>query len=215
MSRPFTTRNLPLRGLVAAALLSAGIAGVTPAAAAAAKQHGRRQFAIKAHTAVVVCPNADTPAVAASTRAMRAAVDCLINEQRAAHGLPAVHEQRQLQRSAQHWSNWMVSSRQFTHGSNFSARITAVGYTWQTAGENIATGFGTPNDVVTAWMASTDHCHNILDPQFANVGTGINRAPVSSVASAPATWTQDFGLKMDGQAPSQNWAPANGCPYGA
>jgi uncharacterized protein YkwD len=210
---PFTIRNLPFRGLAAAALLSAGIAGMTPGAAAA-KQHGSRQFVIKAHIAVL-CANADTPAVGASPQAMRAAVDCLINRQRASRGLPALHEQRQLQHSAQNWSDWMVSNRQFTHGSDFSGRITASGYTWQTAGENIATGFGTPNDVVNAWMASTDHCHNILDPQYANVGTGLNTAPVSSVASSPATWTQDFGLKMTGRAPSHNWAPADGCPYGA
>jgi uncharacterized protein YkwD len=167
-----------------------------------------------AHTAVV-CPNADTPAVSASPQAMRTAVDCLINQQRSAHGLPGLHEQRQLARSAQNWTNWMVSNNQFTHGTDFSGRITAVGYTWQTAGENIATGFATPNDVVTAWMASTDHCHNILDPEFYNVGTGLRTAPVSSAASAASTWTQDFGLKMTRNAPSSNWAPANGCPYGA
>jgi uncharacterized protein YkwD len=193
-------------------MLAAGIAGVLPTAAAA-KQHSSRQI-VMAHTAIV-CPDADTPAVSASLRTMRTAVDCLINQQRTIRGLPALREQVQLARSAQNWSDWMVANNQFTHGSDFSGRITAVGYTWQTAGENIATGFGTPNDVVSAWMASTDHCKNILDPQFANVGTGINTAPVSSVASGPATWTQDFGLKMIGRAPSRNWAPANGCPYGA
>jgi uncharacterized protein YkwD len=84
-----------------------------------------------------------------------------------------------------------------------------------TAGENIASGFDTPNDVVTAWMASRDHCHNILDPLFADVGTGINPNPVSAVASGPATWTQDFGLKLLRKPASHNWAPANGCPYGS
>jgi uncharacterized protein YkwD len=109
----------------------------------------------------------------------------------------------------------MVANNQFTHGTDFAARITAVGYDWMTAGENIASGFATPNDVVNAWMASPDHCHNILDPQFYNVGTGINVNPVTAVAGGPSTWTQDFGLKMTRRAPSRNWGPANGCPYGS
>jgi uncharacterized protein YkwD len=201
------------RRFAVAALLTAGVAAGAPGAAFAA-HHRAAHKATLAHTAVV-CANTDTPAVSATPQQMRAAVDCLINQQRASRGLPALHEQVQLERSAQKWNDWMIANNQFTHGADFSTRITAVGYDWMTAGENIASGFSTPNDVVTAWMASPDHCHNILDPQFYNVGTGVTASPVSSVASGPSTWTQDFGLKMTRRAPSHNWAPANGCPYGA
>ena len=62
-------------------------------------------------------------------------------------------------------------------------------------------------------MASTDHCHNILDPSFRNVGTGETPSPVGGWASGPATWTQDFGLLMSQSAPSGNHGPQNGCPY--
>ena len=107
----------------------------------------------------------------------------------------------------------MVASGRFTHGASFAGRITAAGFNWAAAGENIATGFATPHDVVRAWMASTGHCRNILDPTFADVGTGVSPHRVGQLPGAAATWTQDFGLPR-GQTPlSSNHRPVNGCPY--
>jgi uncharacterized protein YkwD len=159
------------------------------------------------------CANANTPAAKASKQAIREAVVCLINKQRTAHHLPALNEQSQLQRSAQEWTNTMVHRNDFTHGAEFWTRIQAAGFNWQFAGENIASGFATPREVVTAWMGSQGHCRNILDPQYASVGTGVASRPVASAASGSATWTQDFGTTLAQHAPSANWAPANGCPY--
>ena len=160
-----------------------------------------------------MCANASQPATAGSTRAMRAAVVCLINQQRVRHGLPALRVSPLLDRSAQAWTNVMVATGKFWHGINFAARITAVGFIWQDAGENIATGFPSPASVVSAWMASKDHCQNILDPRYDRVGTGLSRHAVGSFASGPSTWTQDFALPMLGHAPSHNHGPMNGCPY--
>ncbi len=144
---------------------------------------------------------------------MRAAVLCLINKQRASRGLPVLHESHQLDVSSQRWTNTMVVTGNFWHGNDFAARITKAGYIWSAAGENLATGYTTPADVVKAWMASKDHCQNILDPAYLDVGTGISRHPVGTWASGPSTWTQDFALPLHAQAPSNNKAPANGCPY--
>ncbi len=109
----------------------------------------------------------------------------------------------------------MVLTGQFTHGPGdaFARRISSTGYAWQTAGENIATGYPTPRSVVAAWMASTEHCRNILDPAFRDVGTGEADAPVGAFASGPATWTQDFGLRIGQPLASRNSGPMNGCPY--
>ncbi len=142
---------------------------------------------------------------------MRGAVLCLINEQRAAHHLPALRASRLLNRSAQGWTDAMVASGDFSHGADFAARITAVGFSWSAAGENIATGFVTPRQVVRAWMDSTGHCRNILNPSYADVGTGVSARPLRGFP--PATWTQDFALPMGRSAPSGDWGPANGCPY--
>ena len=209
------SRHLPkaLPALTAAALLAA-----VPAAAASttAKSHSpRARIALLIrHTHIKrTCVGAHTPATAASKSEMRAAVLCLINKQRAAHHLPALHASGRLDDSAQRWSNDMVGSGQFTHGTNFAARISAAGFHWSFAGENIATGFETPTEVVRGWMASTDHCQNILNPDYADVGTGVNPHPVRGFATGPSTWTQDFGLWMGNGTPSHNDGPAAACPY--
>ncbi len=157
------------------------------------------------------CANADTPAARASRQAMRDAVLCLINAQRRLHHLPALHVSARLDRSAQSWTDEMVNTANFSHGMNFAGRISAAGYDWSSAGENIATGFRTPREVVQGWMASPGHCENILDPTYESVGTGVNSRPLGRYGGA--TWTQDFGLWMGHRPPSGNDGPAQGCPY--
>jgi uncharacterized protein YkwD len=159
------------------------------------------------------CPGSSTPATNASVATMDAAVVCLVNQERQERGLPALTVADKLNRSAQAWNDEMIRTGNFTHGSNFAGRISAVGYNWQTAGENIATGYLTPDQAVSAWMASTGHCQNILDPSFRNVGSGETPSPVGTWASGPATWTQDFGLLMSQSPLSSNHGPQDGCPY--
>jgi uncharacterized protein YkwD len=176
-------------------------------AAGAIRHHHAGQHAHRA------CSNADSRANRIGTAAVRAAVVCLINRERAAHGLPRLRESSLLDRAAQIWTDTMVATGDFTHGSNPGGRLLAVGFAWLATGENIATGFQTPQQAVSAWMASRDHCRNILSPLYTEVGTGISWNAVGSYASGPATWTQDFALPLRLLAPSQNWGPANDCPY--
>jgi uncharacterized protein YkwD len=151
--------------------------------------------------------------VGKATRAqLQHAVVCLVNQQRARHGLPRLRASKRLNRSAQGWTNEMVGHDFFAHGANFSGRITAVGFNWSSVGENIATGFRTPAAVVRAWMGSPGHCRNILTPTFLDLGVGVSKRGVPGAGGA-GTWTQDFGLPMSASAPSGNWGPANGCPY--
>jgi uncharacterized protein YkwD len=189
------TRRLPVLALVAGAL----------AAAPAAGQAARISHAARS------CANADTPASVVGRQPMRDAVVCLINQQRTSRHLPALRATTRLDRSAQGWTNSMVSTGVFSHGTDFAARISAVGYVWTSAGENIATGFQTPRQVVSAWMASDGHCRNILDPTFADVGTGVSTHHLGQYG--PSTWTQDFGLWMGHSNPSRNYGPQRGCPY--
>ncbi|MBV8946559.1 MAG: CAP domain-containing protein [Solirubrobacterales bacterium] len=159
------------------------------------------------------CAGANAPARSASPAVLRSAVVCLIDQQRAVHHLPPLHVSALLDRSAQNWTDVMVHTHQFTHGANFASRIGAVGYAWRAAGENIATGYGTPRAVVHAWMASAGHCENILNPAYRDVGTGVNPHPVRGFATGAGTWTQDFALRVNQSPPSRNFAPAHGCPY--
>jgi uncharacterized protein YkwD len=189
------------------ALVGLLCAGALAASPAAARSHHHRH---RAHAARA-CANADATVGATSRKAIKSAVFCLINKQRAARGLPALRESSRLDRSAQGWSNTMVATGSFTHGADFAARISAVGFAWRAAGENIATGFLTPSAVVAAWMASTGHCQNILNPTYSSVGTGVVHRVVGFGGNG-ATWTQDFALAAGHHPPSGNWGPANGCP---
>ena len=136
---------------------------------------------------------------------------CLINRERTEHHLPKLVADRRLDRSAQRWSDTMVSDTEFSHGTAFTDRISAAGFDWSQAGEDIATGFATPQAVVHAWMASPGHCANILDPAYREVGTGIVNGAITGSSSAGATWTQDFGRLMGQRALSGDVGPAHAC----
>jgi uncharacterized protein YkwD len=159
------------------------------------------------------CVGAAAAAAPGNLAAMRAAVLCLVNVERSSRGLPALGEDGRLDRSAQGWTATMVASGQFTHGSDFAARISAAGFDWSAAAENIATGFSTPAAVVAAWMGSPGHCRNILSPSYSAIGIGMVAGPVRGFAGGAATWTEDFALPMGRSAPSGNQGPASGCPY--
>ena len=203
-----------VRRLAAAVGLCAVAVAVAPAAAAGGVPAG----AASARSRVAACPHANTPADRTSARTMRAAIVCLVTQERRRFGLPPLRESVRLDRSAQGHSDDMVRRDYLAHvspgGSSPFARISATGYRWSAAGENIATGFPTPASVITAWMSDVGHCQNILDPLYAHIGVGVNPNPVARFASGPATWTQDFGLPAGAAAPSHNGRPAGGCPRG-
>jgi uncharacterized protein YkwD len=211
-------RHLRLIKLVVSGLTllsGAGLAAVPVTATAAsakpsaAKHHRHRHHA----RAAVACAGANASVGNTSPDVLRSAVVCLINQQRAVHHLPLLQASPLLNHSAQDWTNAMVSTDQFSHGVNFAGRISAAGYVWRSAGENIATGYSTPRTVVHAWMASTGHCQNILNPTYRNVGTGISSHPVRGFANGLGTWTQDFALGMHQSTPSGNFGPMDRCPY--
>ena len=58
-----------------------------------------------------------------------------------------------------------------TYGSPFDM-MKSFGITYRTAGENIAMGYRTPQQVVDAWMDSTAHRTNILNSNFKEIGVG-------------------------------------------
>ena len=180
--------------------LAISAAVFTPVASAHPRAHARG--CRDAHASIAAVPHA----------AVQRAVVCLVNQQRARRQLPRLHQSPRLNRSAQGWTNTMVSQRDFSHGADFATRISAAGFNWQMVGENIAAGYRTPAAVVRAWMASPGHCRNILSPSFADVGTGLSDRKLPG-AGGSGTWTQDFGLPMSGHAPSGDWRPADGCPY--
>ena len=140
--------------------------------------------------------------------AVRDAVLCLHNKERASHGLPLLRENPRLRRAADGHSEHMVSRRFFDHtspgGSTMVDRIRRTGYTsgaraWS-LGENIAWGSGslaTAAQIHRSWMRSSGHRANILQRSFREIGIGIETGlPVRlSAAQSGATYTTDFGYR--------------------
>jgi uncharacterized protein YkwD len=157
--------------------------------------------------AQAACAGADVEPSAANLDAVRAAVLCLHNEDRAADGLPSLREHARLQVAASGHSRNMVAAGFFDHttpeGRTMTDRIRATGYlrgsrVW-TVGENIgwATGaLATPREIHAAWMRSAGHRANILRRDFREIGIGIQLGAPARPAPG-ATYTADFGTRSD------------------
>jgi uncharacterized protein YkwD len=68
----------------------------------------------------------------------------------------------------------MLATQVFEHGA-FVARLRDYHVTAPTIGENLAWGTGTEataEAIVSAWLASTPHRRNLLDPSFTLIGIG-------------------------------------------
>ena len=138
---------------------------------------------------------------------VRAAVLCLINRERTAHGERPLRPNKRLRRAAQGHSRSMAAGDYFAHTGPRDqtplARMRAAGYISSSrvgyeVGENIAWGteqLATPRAIVAAWMASPGHRANILDPRYRETGIGVCPRPPASLAhgQAGAIYTQDFG----------------------
>jgi uncharacterized protein YkwD len=206
------TRPAPIAAALFAVVATLVLVGAIPANATTSRYLHSTHSGPLARPASTICPNADVEIRNTSYRQLRGAVVCLVNWVRVAEGLPALHVSSSLNHSAQRWANAMVARDIFRHG-NVAARVSATGFTWSTLGENIATGFSIPRQLVLGWLQSPDHCRNILAPIYAYVGTGVNRGFVRGWANQGGTWAEDFGLPVGGRAPSDNWVPASRCPY--
>jgi uncharacterized protein YkwD len=117
----------------------------------------------------------------------------LTNAERTAHGCPALRVDSRLTEAARAHSADMAKTRTMSHtgsdGSNFVTREVRAGYPKRdAAAENVAYGYQTPQQVVTAWMNSTGHRRNILNCANAAIGVGV-----ALTSSGTPYWTQDFG----------------------
>ena len=147
----------------------------------------------------LACANDQAHPGAVSSRAYTRALECLVNEQRAAAGLGALSHDRRLARAARRFSSAMVRERFFDHvspeGSTLGDRARAAGVGGGTLGETIGWGEGdlaTPSAIVAAWMASPPHHAVLMDGEFRRIGLGV---AAGSPAGAPesATVTADLG----------------------
>ena len=73
----------------------------------------------------------------------------------------------------------------------YEKRISRQGYSWRTYGENIAIGYPTVASVIQGWLGSEEHCRNLMDPAFAEIGAGYAIGPFGGNPAA-RYWTFDL-----------------------
>lgn len=103
------------------------------------------------------------------------------NAQRAQNHETALVINQQLSAAAQAKANDMAQRDYWSHdtpdGKPPWTFITAAGYSYQAAGENLAYGFANATDTVAGWMNSPTHKANILNAGYKDVGFGVAQAP--------------------------------------
>jgi uncharacterized YkwD family protein len=135
-------------------------------------------------------PPAQKPNAAPSARISQIAQQVieLTNNERRKNGLPPLSADASLSKVAQTKTNDMNSKHYFSHtsptyGSPFDM-MRDFGVTYRAAGENIAMGQTTAQQVVTSWMNSEGHRKNILSTSYTNIGVGYT--------SSGNYWSQMF-----------------------
>ena len=112
----------------------------------------------------------------------------LVNSERAKQGLGALANNWELQRVAETKARDLTDKNYFSHtsptyGSPFDM-MKSFGIKYSSAGENIAKGQRTPQEVMTAWMNSSGHRANILNSSYTQIGVGYD--------SRSNSWVQMF-----------------------
>lgn len=107
---------------------------------------------------------------------------------------PPLRPNERLRVAAEQHARDMLVHNYFSHqghdGSSPAQRVTAVGYHYRIVGENIAFGPEDAAEAVAGWIASPEHCENLMDARFADSGV----AYLASSSGPPRIyWVQDFG----------------------
>lgn len=99
-----------------------------------------------------------------------------------------------LLQAARDHSSDMGQNNYFSHdslnGRTPTQRMRAAGYNSLYVGENIAAGQPTVENVVTKWINSPDHCKNLMNPRFRNIGVACVR---NDATTYHLYWTMDLG----------------------
>ena len=112
----------------------------------------------------------------------------LVNVERAKTGLAPLVRDDGAEKVAYLRAKEIVQSFSHTRPDGRSCFTAAsdLGVSYRTAGENIAYGYATPEQVVNGWMNSEGHRKNILSASFTKIGIGCYKS------SSVLYWSQFF-----------------------
>lgn len=131
----------------------------------------------------------------------------LINQERASYGLEPLYTTTSLQTAAAVRAEECLQSFSHTRpdGTSCFTILSEYNISYMLAGENIAYGQPTPQDVVNSWMASEGHRANILNADYDYIGVGTasdntmgwSNLFVGGVTLDDATIPTEQGVKGD------------------
>lgn len=120
-------------------------------------------------------------------------VAAIVNSERAANGLSPLKYSDQLSEAALVRAAEIQSSFSHTrpNGTSCFTAIKEAGISYTTAGENIAYGQRSPEEVMNSWMNSSGHRANILGQNYEYIGIGV------TYKNGTYYWTQFFAASKD------------------
>lgn len=136
------------------------------------------------------------------------------NEHRKANNLLPLSLNSQLNNAAEQKAKDMFLNNYWAHvspnGTTPWVFIKSSGYAYVYAGENLARGFTTANDVVTAWMNSPEHRENELSPNYQDVGFAIKTGKL--LGEDTVLVVEEFGGKNIASTPSNSTTQTTSLP---
>lgn len=113
----------------------------------------------------------------------------LVNKERAKEGLSALTYDAEIEKAA--LVRAKETEKSFSHtrpdGRHFTTALKDAGVAFRGAGENIAYGQKTPEEVMQGWMNSPGHRANIMNKNYTKIGVGYYQN-----ANGVNYWTQLF-----------------------
>ena len=91
---------------------------------------------------------------------------------------------------ARDMADWGYMDHTGRDGSSPKERIARGGYRWRKVGENLASGVMTADEVVAGWLGSPEHCANLMDPLYRQMGVAF---AVNPQDQRGVYWAMEFG----------------------
>jgi len=130
-----------------------------------------------------------------------------VNQQRAERHIATLTESDVLDKAAQAKLKDMFQKNYWDHTSPTGEKawtfMNQNGYFYEKAGENLARGFISADNMTKAWMASPTHKENILDKEYKETGIAVGNGIIDGKMATVSV--QLFGNpNVSGQIPNQN-----------
>jgi uncharacterized protein YkwD len=106
---------------------------------------------------------------------------------------PALALNETLNHAARDYAEVMAHYGYMEHtgpdGSSPAQRVSRAGYRWRETGENLARGIMSADAVVDGWVHSPEHCANLMDSAYSEIGVGY---AVNPLDDAGVYWAMEL-----------------------